>query len=118
MTDNRVSPPSRLDPTRVTNQPALRTSSGLVWLVMGGLFAAVSLIPFAMLIFTPDTRSGGLALAVAVAIIALYGAMVITRVVTRRRERRLRIMAGCMLTMALVALVGVGLCALIEWAPQ
>ena len=41
----------RLDPTKMVNQPALRTSSGLSWIIVGGLFAAVSLVPLGLLVF-------------------------------------------------------------------
>ncbi len=33
------------DPTRMANQPALRTSSGAVWLIVAAIFTAVSLVP-------------------------------------------------------------------------
>lgn len=49
---------SRLDPTKMANQPALRTSNGLVWLIMGGLFAAASLVPFAALAACMLTMAG------------------------------------------------------------
>lgn len=105
-----------LDPTRMADQPALRTSSGRVWLVMGGLFAAASLIPLGLLIFAGDGRSRGVAIPVAVAVVLLFAAMVLARLLLPGGPIRLRTMAGCMLAMAAVALLGVWACALIEAA--
>lgn len=107
---------SGLDPTRMVNQPALRTSSGRVWLVMGGLFAAVSLLPLGLLIFAGDGRSRGVAIPVAVAVVLLFAAIVVARLVLPGGPVRLRTMAACMITMAAVALLGVWVCGLIETA--
>lgn len=107
----------RLDPTRMADQPALRTSTGRAWIVMGGLFAAVSLVPFMLLIFAGSGRSRGLAIAVAVLMLILYALLVSARFLLRSGPVRLRTMAVCMLTMAAVALGGAWLCALIESAP-
>lgn len=106
----------RLDPTRMRNQPSLRTSNGAVWLVVGGLFAAVSLIPFAMLIFAGSVRSRDAAITIAVIVVALYGAMLVARFAIAPGVKRLSVLAGGMLTMAAVALIGVWLCLLIERA--
>lgn len=105
------------DPTMMKNQPALRTSSGTIWLVMGGLFAAVSLVPFGLLVFSDTSRSRVVALTAGLIVIALYAAIVVVRVAVRPRVLRLRLMAACMLTMAAVALIGAWLCLMIERAP-
>lgn len=104
----------RPDPTKMINQPALRESNGAIWIVMGGLFLAVSLIPYGALIFAGSGRSAPVATTFAVIIIALYIALVATRFAVSKRKWRLRIMAGCMLSMAGLALIGMWLCSLIE----
>lgn len=109
---------SRLDPTKMANQPALRTSNGLVWLIMGGLFAAASLVPFAALAFAGSGRSRGVALTAGAVVIVLYAAMLVIRFAVRPRLPRLRALAACMLTMAGVALVLVWVCLLIEAGPR
>lgn len=105
-----------LDPTKMVNQPSLRTSHGLVWLIVGGLFAAASLIPFSMLAFAGTGRSTGAAIMTGIVIIALYAAMLISRFAVRPGPVRLGVMAGCMLAMALVALIGVWICLALESA--
>lgn len=104
----------RLDPTKMVNQPALQQSQGTIWIVVGGLFLVVALVPFGALIFGGSGRSAGLAIIAAVIIILLYAALVTMRLVVARQKLRLRLMAVCMLTMAAVALLGIWLCALIE----
>lgn len=107
-----------LDPTKMVNQPALRTSHGTVWVIMGGLFAAASLIPFGLLIFVTSGRSQPIAIVAAVLVIALYALLLVLRVAMAHGPKRLRALAACMLTMAAVALIGIWLCALIENAPR
>ena len=106
------------DPTRVTDQPALRTSSGLVWLIMGGLFAAVGVALFALLAFGGDGRATGLALTAAGVTLGLYALMLVARFAVRPGRTRLGLMAACMLSMAAVGLVGLWFGALIEGAPR
>lgn len=107
-----------LDPTRMTNQPALRTSSGRVWLIMGGLFAVAALIPLALLGLASDGRSRGVATVAGIVIIVLLGAIVLARLLLPSGPTRLRAMAGFMLTMAAVSLVSLVICAVIEASPQ
>lgn len=107
----------RVDPTKMVNQPALQSSNGRVWMIMGGLFAAASMIPFGLLVFAGSGRSRGTALTAAVIVLVLYAALLTARFAISRRRTRLRVMAVCMLGMAAVALVGIWLCALIENAP-
>ncbi|MBN9612697.1 MAG: hypothetical protein J0H64_04410 [Actinobacteria bacterium] len=106
----------RRDPTRVLNQAALQTSSGRIWIVMGGLFALISLVPLSLLIFAGNGWSRGVAIPVAVTVIVLFAAIVLARFVLRPGPLRLRVMAACMLAMAAVALGGVLACAIIESA--
>lgn len=104
----------RLDPTKMINQPALRQSNGGIWIVMGGLFLAVSLVPFGALIFAGSGRSTTVAAVFAAIITVLYAALVTMRLVVAKRIWRLRIMAACMISMAGFALIGMWLCSLIE----
>ncbi|WP_136640981.1 hypothetical protein [Subtercola vilae] len=91
-----------LDPTKVTNQPSLTTSTGRMWLIVGGLFA---LIAAAVLIWVLPFEPHGLAAIALAVVVLLYAGMVITQLVTRRGRLRLGILAALMLTIAAVALV-------------
>lgn len=104
---------ARPDPTKMKNQPALQTSSGLIWVVMGGLFAILSLIPLVLLIVSAGP-SQPVAIAAAALVVLLYALLVVLRLTIPSGPRRLRWLAVCMLTMALVALLGVWLSALLE----
>jgi hypothetical protein len=100
-------PPPR-DETKVTEQPSLTFSTGLIWLVVGGLFAAIAL---AVLIAqaTMDLPPHGVPLTAAVLIVLLYAGMVVVRLtvpVTRLR-RRLGLLAIGMLAIAAVSLAAV-----------
>ena len=102
------------DPTRVLNQAALRRSTGTIWLVMGALFLLASLLSFGVVIAAGSGASTPLAITGGVVAIALYGAMVLVRLTVAGGPKRLRLLAACMLTMALVSLLGVWVCAFIE----
>lgn len=100
---------SGLDPTLVRNQPALRTSSGGIWLVVGAFFVAVSLVPLVLIII----RGGPAVTAAAVtsvALVVLFAAMLIIRFGVRPGVRRLRGLAACLLGIAAAALVGMLVC--------
>lgn len=90
------------DPTLIRSQPALTTSSGRIWLIVGGLFALISLIVLVPMIGLAPTS---VAVTGVCLIVALYAAMVITRLLVERQRLRLGLMAVFMLTMAAVALV-------------
>ncbi|PRI10010.1 hypothetical protein [Leucobacter massiliensis] len=107
---------ARPDPTKVTNQAALQRSSGTVWIVMGGLFLLAALVPLGAFAFAGSGRSAGLAIPVGVVLIVLYLALLLARLTIAQRRARLRVMAASMLTMAVVALIGVASCAWIEAA--
>lgn len=104
------------DPTRMANQPALRTSSGAVWLIVAAIFTAVSLVPLIGIV-----RSGGAAGTVGLitAIVLVMGlvAMVVIRLTVAPVRPRLRALAGCFLTMALLTLVGITVCVLLVGLP-
>ena len=94
-------PPEEFDPTKVSNQPSLTTSTGRIWLVVGGLFALIALVMlFFLLPFTPH----GLAAGAMAAVVLLYAAMIVTQLLTRRGRPRLGILAALMITMAVVSL--------------
>lgn len=85
------------DPTKVRNQPALTTSTGKEWLIVGGLFAAIA-VALLVALTALDSR----ALTAAIAVAALYAAMIATHLVAKRHK--LRLLAAEMLLMAAIAL--------------
>lgn len=90
-----------MDPTRQRDQPALTTSSGSVWLIVGGLLAAISL---AVLILEAALPPVGVAVTGAILVAALYLGMLLTRWRVRPRRLRLGILAALMIAIAAVAL--------------
>ena len=106
----------RNDPTRMANQPALRSSEGTIWIVVAGLFALVCLVPLSLLTVVDPRESALAAWITAILVIVLYAALVVTRWLVSARERRVRIMAVLMLAMAAIALFGLLICAVIEWS--
>jgi hypothetical protein len=85
------------DPTRQRDQPALTTSSGLIWLVVGGIMAAIS---------------GGVLIALgawpaAVVIAALYLGMLLVRFAAPPGRVRLGLLAVLTLAIAGIALISV-----------
>jgi hypothetical protein len=101
------------DPTRVREQPALTTSTGAIWLIVGGLFAVVSLgvlLPMATL------PGGTVAVVAAIIVAALYLGMVIVRLAVPPGRRRLSVLAIAMLTIAVVALGAVLIVAGLSWS--
>lgn len=100
------------DPTLVRNQPALTSSSGLVWIIVGGILAVTGIAVLAPLIGLgpPGVAVGGIAL-----LSAIYLVMVAVRFTTAGGRFRLAIMATCMIAIAVVGLVTVGLITADEW---
>lgn len=98
-----------LDSTRISDQPALRRSSGTVWIVSGGLFLVVVAAVLAAILV-----SGGPAVPYAIATLALaavlYVVLLIARFAIRPGRVRLQVMAGSMICMAVVSIVGLLLC--------
>jgi ABC-type transport system involved in cytochrome c biogenesis permease subunit len=100
--------PAPLDPTKVTEQPALTFSTGRIWLVVGGLFTVIALA-----VLIPQTVAGlppvGVPLAAAIVDLLLYAGMIAARVVVpvTRLRRRLALMAIGMLAIAAVSLAAV-----------
>jgi hypothetical protein len=85
----------------VRAQPALTSSSGAIWLIVGGLFVLLSGIVLVLLLPLPPH---GVALGALIAILVLYAAMVVVRLTVRRRRRMLGSLAVLMLAIAAVAL--------------
>ncbi len=113
MSEQPQPPKRRLDPTKVTNQKALQSSDGKIWLLMGGLFALAAGVAFGLLIVGPG-QSTPIAWTSLAIIVALYLVLVIAQFAIRAQRTRLRVQAGCMLTMAAVALVGMYLSVVAE----
>lgn len=90
------------DPTRIRNQPALITSTGRIWLIVGGIFTAVSLAVLIPMIQLPPP---GIAVTGAIAVAVLYLGMVVARIVIPANRRRLTVLAAGMLAIAAIALV-------------
>ena len=91
------------DPTKVRNQPALTTSHGLEWLVIGGISAVVCI---GMLLLQLSTDAA-VAIGGAVVVAALYLAMIVVRFAVRRLRVRLAALAvllGVMLVVTIAAL--------------
>lgn len=99
----------------MSNQPALRTSSGNIWLICSSIFVVLCLIPLVSI-----AMSGGNAATVAlvctVLLIALLAAAFVVRFGVPPYLGRLRWLAMCMLAMALVALLGMVLCVMLVWS--
>ncbi len=98
------------DPTRIRNQPALTTSTGRSWLILGGIFTVISL---AVLVAMTALPPAGVALTAAIVIGVLYLAMVAVRLAVRPGRLRLGLMAVAMLAIASVAL---GAVLIVAWA--
>ncbi|GEK87064.1 hypothetical protein LG322_04405 [Microbacterium aerolatum] len=107
---------ARRDPTRMANQPALRSSDGTIWIVVAGLFVLICLIPLSLLTVIDPRSSAPVAWVTAILVIGLYAALVVSRWAVGDRERRLRLMAGLMIAIAAIALLGLVICAVIEWS--
>jgi hypothetical protein len=93
---------------RVRDQPALTTSSGRSWLLLGGILALIAIITLVTMLGSPPP---GVALLGICVIVALYAAMVIVRVNVRPGRGMLGWLAAMMIAIALVGLVCVGVVA-------
>ncbi len=100
------------DPTKVRNQPSLTTSSGRIWLVTGGIFTIVSV---AVLFFLRGTEPPGLAETSIVVDVLLYAGMLLCVAWVTRPRLRLGLLAGLMLAIAAMSLVGILVIAWTEW---
>jgi hypothetical protein len=99
------------DPTRVRSQPSLTSSTGLIWIVLGAILAAICVgVLLALVPLQPVTAWVGLTV-----VVVLFAAMVVLRFAVRRGTRRLTAMASVFGAMALVTLVCVVLIAGAAW---
>ena len=101
-----------VDPTRVREQPSLTTSTGAIWLIVGGLFTAIAL---AVLIPMTALPPRGLALVAAVGIAVLYAGMVVVRLIVPAGRRRLGMLATGMLLIAAIATVVAAIVMVVTW---
>src|SRR5690606_41820720 len=100
--------------TKVIDQPALQTSSAMIWLVSSSVFTAVCLVPLIGIAVT-----GGPAAAVALVaavLLCLLAAVFLIRFQATPGPRRLRWLAAGMLAMAVVALAAMSACVAIVWS--
>ena len=102
------------DPTKVTHQPALTSASGSIWMVMSVLLLAATSIPLIALIVLRPGPVRPVAIATGVLMLALTCVLFIARFAVRRGPRRLRIMASSMIGSAVVGVLGLLLCLVIE----
>ena len=102
------------DPTRLVNQPSLTSSSGRIWLIVGGLFTAIAI---AVLIPLLGFEPAGLALTAVILDVAFYLAMIIARVTTPPGRLRLALMAIALLAIAAISLISVAWIALVAASP-
>jgi hypothetical protein len=107
MSDKRDSEPIGTSP-RVRDQPALTTSSGRSWLLLGGILALIS---FVLLVTMLGAQPAGVALLGICLTVALYAAMVIVRVNMHPGRGMLATLAALMISIAVVGLVCVGIVA-------
>ena len=89
------------DPTKMRNQPALTTSRGLEWLVIGGI-SAVLCIGTLLLQVSIDPF---VAVVAAIVVAAIFVLMVVVRFAVKPLRRRLGILAG-LLGLMLVITIG------------
>ena len=96
----------------LTDQPALVTSSGKIWLISGGLLAFISsAVLFPMMWLEPP----GVALGGIIAIVALYAAMVVVRITVRPQRVRLAVLAFLMMAIAIAFFISAGIVTATEW---
>jgi len=103
-------PERPIDPTRLRDQPALTSSQGRSWLILGGLLALISLgvlVPMALMNMPPV----GVPFTASVVIVSLYAGMLIVRFATPPGRLRLGLLAIDMLAIAFVAVLAVVLVA-------
>ncbi|OII04010.1 hypothetical protein [Curtobacterium sp. MCBA15_008] len=93
--------PHQTDPTRVGDQPALRTASGSNWLVWG----AVTAVLVAAVMVLMAIRSPGVGWPALVAVVVLFVAMVVVRAAVRPRRARLVTLAVLDLAIVVIGLV-------------
>lgn len=104
--------PGRRDPTRMGDQPALRTSSGGIWLLVGGALAVLCIA----LLLALNTLQPPVGLIGAGVVLVLYVFMVAAVLAIPARRARLVTLAVLMIAIAIVGLVFVLIVNTAEWA--
>ena len=98
-----------IDSSRISDQPALRSATGTIWVVAGGLFLIVIAAVLAAIVSSGGPATGYAITTIAVAVV-LYLVILITRFAARPGKTRLPIMAGAMIGMGVFSLIGLVLC--------
>jgi hypothetical protein len=88
------------DPTKVRNQPALSTSSGREWLIVGALTALICV--GVLMLQVP--AAAFLSITGAAVVVVIFAAMVIVRELVKPQRRRLGILATLLIGMMLVTI--------------
>ncbi|WP_200328751.1 hypothetical protein [Leucobacter sp. L43] len=105
---------SSADPTRVTQQPALTTASGTIWVVMGSLLLVAGAVPVVAIIALRPGPMVPVAVATGALMLACTCVLFIARFAVQRGPRRLRVMAASMIASAVVGVLGLLLCLVIQ----
>ena len=103
------------DPTKVRNQPALNTGSGIAWLVVGAIITAIAGAFFAFAI-AEELQPAGLALAGLLVVLLLYAGMVTVHLLRVSNPLRLRAQAVLLISLAAMSLMCLGIIAWTEWS--
>ena len=101
----------RRDPTRMGDQPALRTSSGGIWLVVGGALAVLCVA----LLLGLNSLQPPVGLIGAGVVLVLYVFMVAAVLAIPARRARLVTLACLMIAIAIVGLVFVLIINTTQW---
>lgn len=98
--------------TRIGEQPALRTSSGRIWLIMGAITAAACVGILVVL----STRQPTIGFIGAGVVVALYVAMIVVTLVIRNVRAKLVALAILLVAMGVTALAFVLVILSAEWS--
>ncbi|RUR01677.1 hypothetical protein [Labedella endophytica] len=107
-----MTPDSDRDPTLVRNQPALRGSGRVQWLLPGGALAAIAIV---VLVLELDLQFA-LAATGIVLIVLLYAGMILTAITIHDARRRAYTLAWLMGAIALTGLLVVTAVLVVESA--
>jgi hypothetical protein len=88
------------DPTKVRNQPSLRTLSGREWLVVGAITGAICVVVLVLQVGSAAFVS----LLGAALVVVIYAAMVMVKELVKPQRRRLGILAALLISMTLVTI--------------
>jgi hypothetical protein len=100
------------DSQKVLDQRSLTTSSGSIWLVVGG---AMTLLCGAFLFAMQWLRPPGVGFAGFVAVLVLYAAMIVIRFAVRPKRPRLALLAILTMLIVIVFFVCGGIVTATEW---